>query len=166
MLRRHIGKLIAILIGVPLGVGVFTFHYAGGTSYLSKDPAACANCHIMNSQYDSWQKASHHGVATCVDCHLPTDLVGKYEAKLVNGYNHSKAFTFQDFSEPIMITERNAEILQDNCLRCHGDLLHETTLAAAKDPKGMRCVHCHRTVGHGQTLGLGGPDRGVAAERK
>lgn len=166
MLGGRVGKWIAILIGIPLGIGLFTFHYAGGTSYLSTDPAACANCHIMNSQYDSWQKASHHGVAACVDCHLPVDFIGKYKAKMVNGYNHSKAFTLQDFPEPILITERNAEILQENCLRCHGDLLHHSTYEAAKDVKAMRCVHCHRWVGHGETLGLGGPDRGDAAERK
>ena len=30
-----------------------------------------------------------------------------------------------DFHEPIMITPRNAETLQENCLRCHGDFVHD-----------------------------------------
>ena len=73
--------------------------------------AACINCHIMQPQFDSWQKASHHTFATCVDCHLPHDFVGKYIAKAENGYLHSRAFTLQDFAEPIRITAKNSRIL-------------------------------------------------------
>ncbi len=69
--------IIALLTGALAGISVFTFHYAEGFSYFSTDPAACANCHIMQSQYDSWQKASHHGLATCVDCHLPHQGLAK-----------------------------------------------------------------------------------------
>lgn len=165
MTAKKRSALLAIVLGVPIGIGLFTVQYAGGTSYLSSDPQACANCHIMTSQYDSWQKASHHGVATCVDCHLPADFVGKYVAKAVNGYHHSKAFTFQDFDEPIRIGERNADILQRNCVRCHSELLHPAMANASRSRDELRCVHCHRSVGHGEWTGLGGPDRGEAAER-
>ena len=94
---------LAVTFGVMVGLGLFTFRYAEGMSYFSTDPRACANCHIMNDQYASWTKAPHHGAATCVDCHLPHDFVGKYLAKASNGYHHSKGFTFQDFHEPIQI---------------------------------------------------------------
>src|SRR5262249_39642603 len=71
-LREHRAWLVlAIALGVVLGLGGFTFRYAEGLSYFSTDPKACANCHIMRRQYDGWQKASHHGAATCADCHLP-----------------------------------------------------------------------------------------------
>src|SRR5688572_23773077 len=36
----------AIAIGAAAGVGGFTFVYAEGASYLTDDPAACANCHV------------------------------------------------------------------------------------------------------------------------
>ncbi len=157
-------SLLAIALGIPLGIGIFSFHYAGGTSYLSSNPTACANCHIMDHHYDSWQKGSHHGVATCVDCHLPASGIEKYVAKAINGYNHSKAFTLQNFHEPIMIGEANSKILQENCVRCHGDLLHETMTGSSTRYEPGRCVHCHRSVGHGQWLGVGGPDRGAAKE--
>ncbi len=157
---------LAIILGVPIGIGAYTVHYAGGTSYLSTDPQACANCHIMSSQLESWQKASHHTTATCVDCHIPEGFVGKYVAKAVNGYNHSKAFTFQDFHEPIMINEWNSQILQENCERCHGDLLHPSMTNGTDPNNVIECVHCHRSVGHGEWLGLGGPDRGDAGERE
>jgi cytochrome c nitrite reductase small subunit len=147
--------LIAIAIGVLAGVGAATFQYAEGLSYLSTDPAACANCHIMQGQYDSWQKAGHHTVATCVDCHLPADVVGKSVAKSVNGWNHSRAFTLQDFHEPIRISPRNAQILHDNCVRCHRDLVHDQTSVFAEQQPD--CVHCHPRAGHGVRAGLGGP---------
>ncbi|MFK7742760.1 MAG: NapC/NirT family cytochrome c [Planctomycetota bacterium] len=93
-------------------MGGYTFHYGEGLSYFSRDPNACVNCHIMQPQLDSWQKASHHGVAVCVDCHLPQDFIAKYIAKAEAGYLHSKGFTFQDFPEPIKMREKSARILQ------------------------------------------------------
>lgn len=152
---RALPAALSVLIGAGIGVGTTTFEYAEGLSYLSTDPAACANCHIMQSQYDSWQKASHHTAATCVDCHLPHDFPAKYIAKAENGWNHSRAFTLQDFPEPIVMTAKNAAILHANCLRCHADLVHDAGLASTTG--APRCVHCHRSAGHGDSVGLGGP---------
>lgn len=140
-----------LVVGLLLGLGAFTFSYAEGLSYFSTNPAACANCHIMNEQYDSWQKASHHTAAKCIDCHLPHRFVPKYLAKAENGYFHSKGFTFQDFHEPIMIKQKNAAILQANCLECHGDIVHELVSGATTDAQAVHCVHCHASVGHGPT---------------
>jgi cytochrome c nitrite reductase small subunit len=151
--------LLAALVGILLGLGMFTFQHAEGLSYLSTDPAACANCHIMQPQYDSWQKSSHHTVATCVDCHLPHDFIGKYVAKAENGWHHSKGFTLQDFHEPIMIKPKNAAILQRNCLACHGEIAHGLIEGVNGEPDEVQCVHCHVDVGHGETTGLGGPER-------
>lgn len=148
--------LLAVLIGILVGIGGFTFRYAEGLSYFSTDPRACVNCHIMQPQYDSWQKASHHTAATCVDCHLPHSLVEKYLAKADNGYRHSKAFTFQDFHEPIMINARNSRILQQNCIACHEQMVHELVAGATTAPDAVSCVHCHLDVGHGERAGLGG----------
>lgn len=157
--------MLAVLLGALLGVGGFTFQYAEGLSYLGAAPGVCINCHIMQPQYDSWQRSSHHGVATCAECHLPHELVPKYLVKGLNDYHHSKAFTLQDFAEPIRIKPGNSRVLQENCRRCHGDLVEAMVAGAATDPDAVRCVHCHAAVGHGETLGLGGRDRGEAAER-
>lgn len=140
-------------VAVLVGVSLFAFGYGEGLSYLSTDPAACANCHIMQPQLDSYFKASHHAVATCNDCHLPHDYVQKYLAKVSNGWNHSVAFTTGRFNEPITIKEGNAQILQNNCLACHGALVHDLVTG-----QQLRCVHCHKTVGHGELVGLGGPE--------
>src|SRR5262249_30625402 len=111
--------LLAALLGVLGGSGAYTAYYAEGMSYMSDDPKACVNCHIMRDQYDGWQKASHHSVATCNDCHVPQKFVPKYLAKGENGFWHSKGFTLQDFHEPISIHSKNSRLLQANCIRCH-----------------------------------------------
>lgn len=146
---------VTIALGFLVGIGSFTFSYAEGLSYLSNDPKACVNCHIMKSQYDSWQKSSHHGVAVCVDCHLPTSLPEKLAVKALNGYYHSKGFTFQDFKEPIRIKPGNASVLQENCLRCHSDMARELVTGSTTDRDANLCVHCHAGVGHGDLAGLG-----------
>tara|TARA_B100000965_G_scaffold393585_1_gene404680 strand:- start:1618 stop:2088 length:471 start_codon:yes stop_codon:yes gene_type:complete len=147
---------LATLVGYLIGVGAYTFHYAKGTSYLSSDPASCANCHIMRPQYDSWQKSSHHAFATCNDCHLPPSGLAKWISKADNGFVHSKAFTLQDFHEPIRLRQVNVRVLQDNCLRCHAELV-ENSVADTSSFHAGSCVHCHRDVGHGPRAGLGGP---------
>lgn len=161
---KWIPALTVVGIGVLGGLGLTLFQYAEGLSYLSKDPKACANCHIMQHQYDGWQKSGHHTVATCVDCHLPADFVGKYVAKAENGWNHSKAFTLQNFHEPILMTEKNAKILQRNCVRCHRDMVHEARAPALGGAPS--CVRCHDTVGHGETAGLGGPMAAIKEQEK
>jgi cytochrome c nitrite reductase small subunit len=157
---------MAVLVGIPAGLGLFTFKYAEGLSYLSSDPNACANCHIMREELDSWEKSGHHHVAVCVDCHLPHNFVWKMVAKSRNGWNHSKAFTLQDFHEPIMIGPKNAAILQENCLRCHGDFVHDITVMEGGGgvDDTVKCVHCHKNVGHApirptQAMGWGGNDQ-------
>jgi cytochrome c nitrite reductase small subunit len=158
--RRSL-TVLAVLVGILAGLGGATAHKAKAFSYLSSEPEVCANCHIMQPQFDSWQKSSHHAVARCVDCHLPADFVGKYVAKAENGWHHSKGFTMQDFHEPIVIKSKNAGILQENCERCHADLVHDqiATRDASKPGESLECVHCHDRVGHGDTFGLGGPLR-------
>ncbi len=152
------------MLGMFLGVSGFTFIYGEGPSYFSKDPAACVNCHIMQPYYDGWQKASHHQAATCVDCHLPHSFLGKYTAKALNGYHHSRAFTFQNFKEPIRIKQGNLQILEKNCMGCHGDMVHGIATGQGEvDPVG--CIRCHGSVGHGDPIGIGGPDAGMHFER-
>lgn len=141
--------LYASILGVPAGIGVFTFVYAKGHSYLSADPRACANCHIMNDQYDAWQKSGHRHTATCVDCHLPHAGLEKWIAKADHGFRHSAAFTLQNFKEPIEITARDRDIVQANCVRCHEPLVEAVMIDTARAAQSVDCLHCHPGAGHG-----------------
>ncbi len=139
---------VFICMGLLIGLAGFIFTYAKGYSYLLNDPKACANCHIMQEYYDSWVRSSHHKAASCNDCHVPHQIVLKYMAKARNGFNHSKAFTLQNFKEPIRITRTNLVDLQHNCIECHATLTSE--IAAHKDVEQgqARCTTCHRSSGH------------------
>src|SRR3954465_15634452 len=95
--------VLSIPIGLAAGICGYTFVYAKGGSYLTNDPAACANCHVMQEQYDGWLKSSHRAVAVCNDCHTPHDVVGKYGTKFTNGVHHSYAFTTGRFPDVIRI---------------------------------------------------------------
>ena len=48
----------SVVLGMSLGLGLFTFGYARGSSYLTNDPAACANCHIMSEHYAAWARVT------------------------------------------------------------------------------------------------------------
>lgn len=132
--------------GFLAGLGGYTFRYAEGTSYLSDDPEACVNCHVMRDQFESWNHSSHRNWATCNDCHTPTAFVGKWFTKAVNGYNHSVKFTTGHFPEPIVIRERNRRIALDNCVQCHAILVSQ--MAVHPGRAELDCVFCHGNVGH------------------
>lgn len=159
------------LLGVSIGLGVFTFGYGQGFSYMRDDPAACANCHVMQDSFSSWQKSSHHAVATCNSCHLPHNAITKWVVKGENGFFHSLAFTTNDYHMPLQIKPRNRMVTQGACLNCHASTVHQMTtvsqqsfgLAAITDALGwpgaasgsggggggtLFCVHCHNDVGH------------------
>lgn len=147
MTRRSLAAgIVGAGLGIVAGVGGYTFIYAKGAAYLTNDPTACANCHVMNEQYGGWVKSSHRAVAVCNDCHAPHNLVGKYMTKAENGFRHSLAFTTGRFHEPIQITPHDRQITENACRHCHHDLV-----LAIDGPHGQEatsCLRCHRSVGH------------------
>ena len=139
---------LAVLTGALIGLGLFTFGYAEGWAYLGNDPQACANCHAMNEEYEGWMKSSHHGAATCNDCHAPHDnLVHKYASKAENGFWHSLKFTTGDYPENIEIRDVNRRVTEDACLYCHSDLVESIEMTRAKGDE-VSCIKCHNEVGH------------------
>lgn len=51
----------ASAVGVAAAVGGYTFIYARGYSYMTNDPGACANCHVMDNHYSAWLKTRTAG---------------------------------------------------------------------------------------------------------
>lgn len=139
--------VLNVLTGVGIGVGSYTFIYAKGGSYLTNDPAACANCHIMNEHYTAWIKSSHRSVAVCNDCHTPDGFLGKYMTKASNGFWHSFAFTTGRFHEPLQIKEHNREIAEQACRKCHQDIVIAIE-GPHREIGELSCLPCHQSVGH------------------
>lgn len=144
---RWLPALAGSAIGIAVALSGYTFIYARGYSYMTNDPAACANCHVMQDHYRAWMKSSHRAVAVCNDCHTPPGLIPKYLTKAENGFNHSFAFTTGRFPEPLRITARNRDVTERACRKCHDDIV-----IAIEGPYGraerLSCIRCHSTVGH------------------
>jgi cytochrome c nitrite reductase small subunit len=165
---RVLTLAVLCAFAVLLGLGAFTFVYAKGYSYLSDDPQACTNCHVMRDNYTSWSVSSHRSV-TCNGCHTPHDLVGKYVTKAEHGARHSYVFTFED-PQVFRITKRSLDVVERNCVECHAPTLiamvggstgveergplrkvfDVESLGLPFGPKHEegRCATCHRSVGH------------------
>jgi cytochrome c nitrite reductase small subunit len=133
-------------VGIFLGVGLFTFNYAEGLSYFSDDPSSCMNCHIMRDQFEGWNHSTHKAVAGCNDCHSPHTFPDKWIVKGVNGFNHSLAFTLENFHEPIRIKAFNERVALDNCIYCHGMLTSQMHLDGVGQERS--CLDCHQDIGH------------------
>ncbi|MTJ83551.1 MAG: cytochrome c nitrite reductase small subunit [Telmatospirillum sp.] len=139
---------LAVALGATVGLGIYTFVYARGYSYLTNDPTACANCHVMQDYYSGWMKSPHHAAATCNDCHTPHDTIGKYAVKAANGVSHSMAFTFGPIPDNILIKDFDAKVTEGTCRSCHGAM----TSAIDGNPhsgQDISCIRCHADVGHG-----------------
>ena len=148
---KSIGTIIGALGGIAVGIGVYTFIYAKGYAYMTNDPEACANCHVMNEQYSGWIKSSHRSVAVCNDCHTPSGFLPKYVTKAENGFRHSFAFTTGWFPEPIQITKHDKEIANDACRKCHEDIVIAIEGESLQSEK-LSCLPCHHSVGHFENL--------------
>lgn len=152
---KWLALVVAATAGLAIGLGSYTFVAARGSSYLTDDPAACANCHVMGDHFAAWQKSSHRAVAVCNDCHAPHDgFLRKYAVKAENGLVHSINFTTGRHPDPLRIREKNRRVTQAACLHCHGDLA--STITPGGTTSGHRvarsapmdCIACHADVGH------------------
>lgn len=142
-----IGIVLGVVIGLAIGVDTFTFVYAKGYSYLTNDPASCANCHVMTQHFEGWLKSSHRSVASCNDCHTPDGFLSKYVTKASNGFWHSFAFTTGNFPDPISIKPHNLEVVQQACRKCHQDIV-QAIEGWQPDSPALSCLPCHQSVGH------------------
>ena len=153
--RQKIGLLVVAGIVVGLG-GLFMYLLRAHTYFIGDDPAACVNCHIMTPYYASWSHSSHERDATCNDCHVPhQNLAMKYGFKAMDGLKHTAYFVAHSERQAIMAESMSAEVIMDNCIRCHTQLNQEFVNTGridymmSKRGEGKACWDCHRNVPHG-----------------
>jgi len=151
---------VIFLIGIGVGLILLVLHLARATSYLSDDPATCVNCHVMAPYHATWQRGSHGRVATCNDCHIPHDnFINSYIFKAQDGLRHSYVFTFRLEPQVIRIKQAGKNAVQQNCIRCHENLIHPVSLRAISNQKIQKegegyCWDCHRETPHGRVNSL------------
>jgi cytochrome c nitrite reductase small subunit len=147
---------VAIAVGALVGLFIYIFNISNAISYLSDKPETCINCHIMVPQYATWQHSSHRQNATCNDCHVPhNNVVNKYFFKAKDGLRHATIFTLRKEPQVIFIKEEGKQVVHNNCIRCHNDLLDDSKLEAKTNfnihsKTERECWECHREVPHGR----------------
>ena len=158
--RQKVGLLVGA--GVLVGLGALFMYLLRAHTYLGDDPAACVNCHIMTPYYASWSRSSHGRIddksngATCNDCHVPhTSVLSKYAFKAMDGMKHVAYFVTKSERQAIMAEDGSAQVIMENCIRCHAQLNQEFVKTGrinymkAKVGEGKACWDCHRNVPHG-----------------
>jgi cytochrome c nitrite reductase small subunit len=151
---------VLFLLGILCGLALVILYVSNAASYLSDKPETCMNCHVMAPQYATWQHGSHGRVATCNDCHVPHDnVVRKYAFKAKDGLRHASMFTLRMEPQVIQIKEAGIDVVQENCKRCHENLIHLTSITNmtgddSRSGEGVLCWHCHREVPHGRVNSL------------
>ncbi len=152
---------VIIILGIFTGLGIYSVYLSKAGSYLSDDPQACVNCHIMAPQYATWNHSSHREVANCNDCHVPhNNIFNKYYFKAKDGLNHATLFTMRAERQVIFIGNAGKKVVKDNCIRCHKELFDQSKLIS--QTKGNYLVHntdrkcweCHREIPHGRVSSL------------
>jgi len=151
---------VLLVLGVCGGMVALVLHISNAPSYLSNDPQACINCHIMAPQFATWQRGAHGRGVTCNDCHVPHDnVVRSYFFKAQDGMRHAFMFTFRLEPQVIQIREGGRTVVQENCIRCHehlvgGASIIDVTADNAPHGAGKLCWECHRETPHGRVNSL------------
>ena len=149
-------KLFAItLSGVIVGGGIFFLYMLRAHTYLTDDPAACVNCHIMGPYYATWFHGAHARNATCNDCHVPHEnAFKKWAFKGMDGMRHVSVFLVRGEEQVLQANDKSAEVIMNNCIRCHTQLNTEFVSTGridfmmSKVGEGKACWDCHRDVSH------------------
>ena len=149
-----------IIFGIFWGLVAFILHISKATSYLSDSPKTCVNCHVMAPQYATWNHSSHARVTNCNDCHVPhNNIFNKYYFKAKDGIRHATIFTLRSEPQVIFIKEEGRKVVQENCIRCHKNLLTDDKLLFETTNyhyyrMDRNCWECHREIPHGRVNSL------------
>ena len=158
--NRFFRFLIPALVGILIGLSGYVFYISKAHSYLSDDPKACVNCHIMKPEYATWSHSSHGRNTVCNDCHVPhNNVFRKYYFKANDGLRHATMFTFRMEPQVIKMHAPGQKVVQENCIRCHSTLVSEVQAGEVTAPmahanNGKLCWECHREVPHSRVRGL------------
>ncbi|MCF8716186.1 cytochrome c nitrite reductase small subunit [Joostella atrarenae] len=159
--RKSRWRTIAVfLIAVITGLGLFMAKEAELVSYMSDDPLACVNCHVMTPVYNSWMHSSHREWASCNDCHVPhNNVLNKYYFKAKDGLFHASVFTLRAEPEVMFMREESQEVVQNNCIRCHVQQVTQTKYEGyiadhVQNRTDRKCWTCHQEVPHGTVHGI------------
>lgn len=142
-MRRRIGLKILGIGGILMGLFLFLFFGPPGLYHQASTPEFCASCHVMEYQHDAWLKHADHRHLDCIECHLPNDNFVNHI--FWKGYDGTKDVIFffgRLYADDLTISAHGRQTVQDNCVRCHAEMVSQM-MTDARD-----CWDCHRRVNH------------------
>ena len=148
MLSKRQKMITALIAGVVAGGGLYFLYLLRAHTYLTDEPSACVNCHIMSPYYATWMHSSHSRNATCNDCHVPHEnFVKKWTFKGMDGVKHVAAFLTSSEPQVIQAHPASSQVIMNNCIRCHEQLNrqagnHQQGYAVAGEIKAFPCRAC------------------------
>jgi cytochrome c nitrite reductase small subunit len=136
--------LLILVIILVVGGGFLAFG-PPGIYAKTETPDFCGSCHVLATQYEAWFHAGAHRRINCVDCHLPNDTFARHLLwKTIDGLKDWLAFHTGRISDPIRLSQHGAAVVQDNCRRCHTELISRLN-------EDRQCWDCHRNLSHKRT---------------
>ncbi|AGA69011.1 nitrate/TMAO reductase, membrane-bound tetraheme cytochrome c subunit [Desulfitobacterium dichloroeliminans LMG P-21439] len=134
--------LIVAILSLSFGLLLLTKHPALGLD----GPVFCGSCHVMEEQVETYLHSAHRLGTKCGDCHVPHSLVPGAINKAYTGTKDFIGVLRDKDPYTIEVSPLGQDIIQENCLRCHGDLLH--MVGDTKRDGGRFCFDCHRDTPH------------------
>ena len=146
--------LILLSCGFAAGLVVF----GAGSAFMSVSGSAefCGNCHSMKHETETFLMSSHSN-QQCTECHLPHSnpveyMVEKGRTGIVDMYHEVK----RDYPARIKLSASSRQMVNDNCLRCHENVMKDVKLSRTPMDTGGDCLKCHSRIVHGSNHKEGG----------
>lgn len=140
--KTRLMRIAAVVVVVLVVVGLYVSFGPPGLFAKSGTPDFCAQCHVMEAEYETWFHNGGHRRLKCIDCHLPNDNMARHLTwKGYTGMWDVFIFYSGRVPENIQLSAHGAVLLQENCRRCH-----EETVAKINEDRN--CWQCHRRLSH------------------
>ena len=161
---KYLKAGLLVCLGLVLGFPLFSLGYY--TMARTSTPEFCASCHEIEPAYNQWRMSSHvvntkGFVADCMDCHLPApqDTLAFFYTKTAHGIRDvALHFLGEKYDREAMKAQAWATIANDQCLKCHRNLLYmpyrrgamlaHRSVVYARPGYEKRCTDCHRNFVH------------------
>jgi cytochrome c nitrite reductase small subunit len=143
--KKEIFFYLLILVVILFVGGGFLAFGPPGIYAKSETPEFCGSCHVLEMEYEAWFHSGAHQRTKCVDCHLPNDNFARHLVwKTMDGVKDALAFHTGRISDPISLSKHGAAVVQDNCRRCHAEIISRIN-------EDRQCWDCHRGLSHKRT---------------
>jgi cytochrome c nitrite reductase small subunit len=135
--------LLVVIFGIlAAGLGLFLAFGPPRLFAKTSTPEFCGSCHVLQPEYEAWFHAGAHKRVACVDCHLPNDTFPRHIFwKSVDGIHDLMRFNLGQVHEYIRLSARGQNVVKENCLRCHEELMSRVS-------EDRQCWSCHRRLSH------------------